>query len=80
MIQNLEDSVTANFRAKYPHVHPLVFHRSVERATTLLELFDILEGVPKDPPFSWDDSKRRWLRDDDFMGASALKSIRKRKS
>lgn len=80
MILKLEDSVAENFRVKYPHVHPLVFHRSVERASSLLDLFEILEGVPKESPFSWDESKRCWSRDEDFMGVSALKSMRKRKN
>lgn len=80
MIFHLDEASMANFRAKYPSVHPLVFQRSVERASSLMDLFEILEGVPARPPYSWDDSKRSWVRDDDIMAHSALKSMRKRKS
>lgn len=77
MIIDPEDPILANFRSKYAHVHPLVLHRSVERASSVLDLFEILEALPKEPPFSWDDSCRAWVRDDDIMSLGALKSIRK---
>lgn len=78
MIIDPEDPILANFRSKYAHVHPLVLHRSVERASSTLNLFEILEGVPKEGPFSWDDSKRMWVRDEDVTARESLKSIRKR--
>jgi hypothetical protein len=77
LIIDPEDPEFDNFRSKYAHVHPLVFHRSVEKASSFLNLFEILESLPEFPPFSWDGSRRCWARDDDVMGLEALKSMRK---
>ena len=77
MIVDPEDPAFENFRSKYAHVHPLVFHRSVEKASSFMNLFEILESVPDEPPFSWSESRRSWVRDDDVMGIEALKSMRK---
>lgn len=76
----IEDSALENFRSKYAHIHPLVFQRSLEKASSSLQLFEILEGVPSDVPYSWDESKTAWSRDEDVMAVQALKAIRKRKS
>jgi len=78
MIPGLDDSLLGNFRAKYSHLHPLVFQRSLERASSSLDLFEILESVPAEPPYSWDESRRSWRRDEDLMSVEALKLLRKR--
>lgn len=75
----IDEAALANFRAKYASVHPLVFQRSLERASSLMDLFEILEGLPEEPPYSWDDSRRSWVRDEDIMATQALKSMRKRR-
>ena len=77
MIIDPEDASFENFRSKYAHVHPLVFHRSAEKASSFLNLFEILESIPEEPPFSWDESRRSWARDEDVMGLGALKSMGK---
>jgi hypothetical protein len=77
LIIDPEDPAFENFRSKYAHVHPLVFHRSVEKASSFINLFEILESVPKEPPFSWDEARRSWTRDEDVMGLGALKAMRK---
>lgn len=78
MIIDPDDPVLCNFKAKYAHVHPLVFHRSVERAKSFLNLFEIMEALPKDCPFSWSDSVGMWVRDDDMMAFDSLDSIKKK--
>lgn len=79
MTLEIDESALANFRAKYSGVHPLAFQRSLERAASAIELFEILESMPR-PPFSWDDSKRSWVRDEDVMGVEGMKAMgRKRK-
>lgn len=78
MIIDSEDPVLANFRDRYPHVHPLVMHRSVEKASSILNLFEILAAVPNEGAFSWDDAKRSWVRDGDVMAVELLKSTRNR--
>lgn len=67
-----------NFRSKYSAVHPLVFHRSLEKATSALDLFEILESIPSKAPFSWDDDAHSWVAVEDFMAVERLKSMLKR--
>ena len=74
------DDEISNFRSKYASVHPLVFHRSLEKANSYLDLFEILESLPKKPPFSWSEEKRAWIPDSDVMASISLKSMMKRKS
>jgi hypothetical protein len=75
----IDESSLANFRSKYAHLHPLVFQRSLERASSSMELFEILEGVPRETPFSWDEARRSWVPNKDIMAFESLKSMRKRK-
>ena len=51
------------FRQKYS-VHPLIFQRSLERAKSAGDLFDILETFPEQHPVIWNDEQRRWLPTD----------------
>lgn len=69
-----DDEFSASLKKRYSHVHPLVVLRSVERASGLSDLFDIIESIPK-PPFSWDDEKRRWVRDADVSAKKKLKRM-----
>ena len=68
----------SNFKSKYSGVHPLAFHRSLERATSALDLFEILESMPSSVPFSWNDETHSWVADEDVMGIESLKSMLKR--
>jgi len=75
----IDEMTLANFRKRYAEVHPLVFQRSLEKASSTLEFFEILQSVPADTPFSWDESKRSWARNEDIVSAEAVKSILKKK-
>jgi hypothetical protein len=66
-----------NFKKRYSHLHPLIFHRSVERANNLIELFEILEGVPSKPPIIWDETSRSWIKQTDIIAQKKLKNIKK---
>lgn len=46
-------------------LHPLLFRRSVERAKTDGDLFDILDTIPKKYPLVWCD-QGRWVEVDDL--------------
>jgi hypothetical protein len=48
----------------YFDVHPLVFHRSLEKATSQGDLFDILSEIPDSCPMIWDDSEHKWMPSD----------------
>lgn len=56
-----------NLRKRYAHLHPLIFHRSVERARNDVELFDILDSCPTDFPIIWDIDERRWKTTNDLF-------------
>lgn len=74
-----DESLQEVMRERYPGLHPLVLRRSLERARDLHELFEILESVPKKPPFSWDEPSRRWKRDADISSKKKLKKMLSRK-
>ncbi len=48
-------------RRRYSHLHPLIFQRTIERATSAGEVFDILEGIPNTFPLVWNDNDRKWI-------------------
>lgn len=75
------DDVQDALRKRYQHLHPLIFARSVERAETNGELFDILEEFPVEYPVVWDDSQRKWVFTEDLtqtQGADKDKTRRKK--
>jgi hypothetical protein len=74
-----DEATIANFRARYSGLHPLVFQRSLEKASSAIELFEILQSVPVSPPYSWDESRRSWVPDQDVMAVEGMKSMLKKK-
>lgn len=62
----MDQLVVDKMKERYPNLHPLLFQRSVEKARTLGELFDILEEVPVILPLAWDEESRRWKTTDDL--------------
>lgn len=57
----LDSNVVAKLKERYPNLHPLLFHRSVEHAKSNGHLFDILESMPVDFPIIWSDSEKCWV-------------------
>jgi hypothetical protein len=53
-------SVQDALKQRYIHLHPVLFARSVEKAESDSELFDILETIPE-YPLVWDENSRRWV-------------------
>lgn len=47
-------------------MHPLIFQRSLEHAESEVNLFDILETVPKRFPVYWDEAGKCWKRASDI--------------
>jgi hypothetical protein len=60
---NISEDVLTGLRNKYSHIHPLLFLRSVERAKSAADLFDILDTMPE-IPVVWNETERRWTRTD----------------
>lgn len=70
-----DDDLIESFKKRYNKLHPLIFNRSLEKAENASELFDILESIPKSYPFVWDDSKRKWIKTNDFFCVKKTKNI-----
>jgi len=51
-------------RQRYPEIHPLLFFRCIEKTTTNVELFDMLETLPKTYPIIWDHDIKQWATTD----------------
>ena len=54
-------------KERYSHLHPLIFHRSLEKSNSDGELFDILDSVPEELPVVWDEEDRRWVHTTDIL-------------
>jgi hypothetical protein len=74
----MEDSCVEAFKKRYSGLHPLIFHRSVERARSASDLFEILEGMPSKFPISWDDSKHMWVKDSDVIAHKQMNKIKRK--
>jgi hypothetical protein len=61
----ISNELKEKLKERYKILHPLVFSRSCEYATSGGDLFDILETVPP-LPFYWDHKKRRWITLEDI--------------
>lgn len=57
----LDKNVVSKLKERYNNIHPLIFKRSMEKAKTIGELFDILEDLPKSYPIKWCEEKRKWM-------------------
>lgn len=57
---NIAAEVIEAMRVRYDKVPDLIFFRSVERAKSAGDLFDILESFPGQYPVAWDEISRRW--------------------
>jgi hypothetical protein len=57
----LDSAIIEQLRIRYPDCHPLLFHRSVERAKSNGDLFDILDTIPNNYPIVWCESTNRWI-------------------
>jgi len=68
------DDVQKALSERYPEIHPLLFHRSVERSKSNGELFDILDTMPKTVPLAWDAKERCWV-ETDLLQSERFKSI-----
>ena len=51
-------------KEKYPNIHPLLFHRCVEKAKSDVELFDMIDSLPEEYPIVWDENIRKWVHTD----------------
>ena len=60
----LDQKIVEKLRERHRDLHPLIFHRSLEHAKTEVELFDILDTIPKKYPIAWSEDNFCWLKTD----------------
>lgn len=63
------NEVQQALKKRYAHLHPLVFQRSLEKAKTDGELFDMLDTFPQEFPVVWNEADRTWKQTDDLFQA-----------
>ena len=63
----INSELIAKFKERYPNLHPLLFLRSLERAKTPGDAFDILEGFPNKWPVIWDEEQHCWSHTADML-------------
>lgn len=61
-----DEAVLEGFRKRYSNVHPLLLRRSIEKALTLGELFDIMEKIPQELPLTWSEKNGCWIHSKDL--------------
>jgi len=61
------DEVQRSLKERYAHIPDLIFQRSLEKAETNGELFDILETFPKEYPVIWSEEERAWKHTTDLL-------------
>lgn len=55
------DKIQLAIRDRYSGIHPLLFHRSLEKSKTNVELFDLLDSMPDEFPLVWEEQSRKWV-------------------
>ncbi len=53
--------VVRKLRDRYKNIPQVIFVRSLEKAKSLGDLFDILDTFPNNFPVQWDDTSRQWV-------------------
>ena len=63
----IDPEVLEKLKERYSSLHPLVIQRSLERVDDCGQLFEILEGFPKEYPVVWDEELHCWGTTDDMF-------------
>jgi len=58
------NEVQKALKDRYSDLHPMLFHRCLEKANSNAELFDMLDSMPKEFPIIWDEKTRAWISTD----------------
>ena len=68
----ISPELLTKLKERYPDMHPLMFFRTIERAKTPGDAFDILETVPDKFPIIWDEDCHCWVHTDDTLQSKRL--------
>lgn len=81
---DINSDTVLKIKERYNQIHPLIVHRSLERAKSPGDLFDILDSLWVDMqnndklyPIVWHDEQHRWAKSDDLF--QSLNFIAKQK-
>lgn len=72
------DETQLALKTRYAYVHPLIFQRSLDKAKTNGELFDILESIPEEMPITWNEKDRCWKHSKDLLQIDVLRFFTKK--
>lgn len=61
------NKVQKALQARFDKIHPLIFARSMQKAKSDGELFDILSTIPTNYPIVWNQDKKSWVRTEDLL-------------
>lgn len=76
----IDEQITEKLRMRYPDIHPLIFQRSLDKADSAGELFDILDTFPQKFPIEWCITEKRWKTSKDVFQRRKLKPEEKDKN
>lgn len=62
----ISEEIVSKLRERYSNIDPFIFHRSLERAKSDSDLFDILDSFPAKYPVVWCELSRRWVHTNDI--------------
>jgi len=63
----LSEEIIQKLKERYNDIHPLIFHRSIEKSKKNVDLFDILDTTPKDFPICWSEDQKKWVNIQDIF-------------
>jgi len=69
----IPQEVVDGLKKRFLDIHPLIFHRSLERTKTAGELFDVLSSLPTEYPIIWDEENKKWVSTKDLFQAKTFK-------
>ena len=72
-----DSEIVQKLKDRYSRIHPLIFQRSIERATTTVHLFDLLDSFPNKYPVVWDCQQKCWVHTDDLTQRERMDSLHK---
>ena len=63
----VNEEILKKLKERYKNIHPLIFHRSIEKSKKDVDLFDILDAFPKEFPVVWCEEDRKWEKTDNIF-------------
>lgn len=62
----MNEEIIKKLKDNFKYIHPLIFYRSLEKAESEGDLFDILSDIPNKFPIIWSEKNNRWVHTKDI--------------